>query len=373
MSLYQKLHKKLTGLYEDCHVMYRKRHRRRLCSTDLVKKQHHMTALDVVQRDEVITFWQPYKDVAKEMRWFEFYNSFCSDKSRLKYYVPDSIMYLDIDLALTDPTRSHQLDDKNLYDLYFKGAKLPRAVVRKCNGVILDSDYQPLTIGQALELCRRETRIIKKPSRNSQGGKGIHILDLSAVTDDELSKHLGDPTDYIIQEVLSQHESINRIYGQSINTVRIMSLLLDDTIYLLSSVLRMGKDGSHVDNASKGGIVCGINADGTLKEYAYNTKGEQWSQHPQGPVFKGLKIEGYDKCCALVKSLAGRFCTTSKLVSWDLAIDKDGDPVIIEVNLSFGEVDFHQMCNGPIFGDLTERVLTEIFKSPHKEGKSSFY
>lgn len=368
-----KLHKKLSRLYDDCHVMYRKRHRRRVCRIDLAKKQHHLTALDSSQRDEVIAFWQPYKDVTKQMQWFEFYNSFCSDKSQLKYYVPDSIMYLDIDLALTDPTRSHQLDDKNLYDLYFKGAKLPRAIVRKCNGVIFDGDYQPLTVEQAMDLCRKEPRIIKKPSRNSQGGKGINIMDMSATTDEELSKHLKDPADYIIQEVLSQHDSINSIYDQSINTVRIMSLLLDNNVYLLSSVLRMGKDGSHVDNASKGGIVCGINDDGTLKEYAYNTKGERWSQHPQGPVFKGQKIVGYDKCRALVKALAGRFCTTSKLVSWDLAIDKDGDPVVIEVNLSFGEVDFHQMCNGPIFGEMTERVLDEIFKSPHTEGVRGYY
>jgi len=31
--------------------------------------------------------------------------------------------------------------------------------------------------------------------------------------------------------------------------------------------------------------------------------------------------------------------------------------------MTFGEVDFHQMCNGPIFGDLTERVLNEIYKT----------
>jgi hypothetical protein len=358
-----KLHDKLSWLYIQSHVMYRKRHRRRLCKSDLAKKRGHLTPLDGNQRNEIIGFWQPYRKVDAEMQWFEFYNTFCSDKRQLKYYIPDPIMYLDIDLKLTDPARSHQLDDKNLYDLYFKGAKLPRTIVRKCNGVILDGDYQPLSLEQAMDLCHKETKIIKKPSRNSQGGKGIKIMELSATTDDELSQQLKEPSDYIIQEVLSQHESINNIYDQSINTVRIMSLLMDGNVYLLSSVLRMGRDGSHVDNASKGGIVCGINQDGTLKEYAYNTKGDRWSQHPQGPVFKGLKIAGYDKCCALVKSLAGRFCTTSKLISWDLAIDKDGEPVIIEVNLSFGEVDFQQMCNGPIFGDLTERVLTRIYHS----------
>ena len=83
MSLYMKLHKKLSRLYDDCHVMYRKRHRRRVCRIDLAKKQNHLTALDSSQREEVIAFWQPYKDVTNQMQWFEFYNSFCSDKSQL--------------------------------------------------------------------------------------------------------------------------------------------------------------------------------------------------------------------------------------------------------------------------------------------------
>ena len=140
-----------------------------------------------------------------------------------------------------------------------------------------------------------------------------------------------------------------------------MTFYYNDEVHVLSSVLRMGRDGARVDNASSGGIFCGIDADGTLKECAYDTKGNRWTQHPQGTIFKGLKITGYEKCCELVKSLAGRFCTTSKLLSWDLAVGEDGEPVVIEVNMTFGQVDFHQMCNGPIFGELTGEVLSQVF------------
>jgi hypothetical protein len=59
--------------------------------------------------------------------------------------------------------------------------------------------------------------------------------------------------------------------------------------------------------------------------------------------------------------LAPRISSITRLCSWDIAIGQDGDPVLVEANLSFGEVDFHQMCNGPIFGDLTEAVLAEVF------------
>ena len=55
----------------------------------------------------------------------------------------------------------------------------------------------------------------------------------------------------------------------------------------------------------------------------------------------------------------------SRLISWDLAIDENAQPLLIEGNLTFGELDFHQMCNGPIFGDLTEEVLKDVFANSY--------
>ena len=50
-----------------------------------------------------------------------------------------------------------------------------------------------------------------------------------------------------------------------------------------------------------------------------------------------------------------------RLVSWDIAIDSVGQPVFIEMNPAYGELDFHQLNNGPIFGEDTEEVLEEVF------------
>lgn len=50
-----------------------------------------------------------------------------------------------------------------------------------------------------------------------------------------------------------------------------------------------------------------------------------------------------------------------RLVSWDIAIGEDGEPILIEANLRNGECEFHQYNNGPLFGKLTEQVLDEVF------------
>ena len=146
-----------------------------------------------------------------------------------------------------------------------------------------------------------------------------------------------------------------------------MSVLFEDGVYILSAVLRMGFGNSKVDNATAkdnagyDGMSCGIDENGCLKKYAYGyTTGNRCEKHPDGLVFEGFKIPSFDKAVELVKSahpLIGHF----RLVSWDIAIDKDGDPVLIEANMRKGGINFHQFNNGPLFGDLTEKVLNEVF------------
>ena len=49
------------------------------------------------------------------------------------------------------------------------------------------------------------------------------------------------------------------------------------------------------------------------------------------------------------------------MISWDIAIGEDELPVLIEANLYFGQLDFHQLNNGPLFGEDTEEILHEVF------------
>lgn len=321
----------------------------------------YMLALQPDQQQEILNFWQPYRKVDKELGWFAFYNATCPDKSKLKYYIPDSLFYSEFDRFFTSPRRCDDLDDKNLYDLYFHDVKMPHTVVRKINGEFFDEGFLPITLDQAVELCLNAGQVVCKDARLSLGGHGVDFYDLTQDSVEELKKRLAGNPNINVQGVIHQHESLNNIHDKSINTLRLMSLFLDGKVHILSSVLRMGRDGSRVDNACSGGIVCGVNEDGTLKEYAYNTRGNRWTQHPQGLTFKGYKITGYDRCREMVEKLAGRLFTATQLVSWDFAVGEDGEPILIEANFTWGEIDFHQLCNGPIFGDMTEEILSRVY------------
>lgn len=56
-------------------------------------------------------------------------------------------------------------------------------------------------------------------------------------------------------------------------------------------------------------------------------------------------------------------CRVSRLTSWDLTVDKNEEPVLIEVNLAYGGLFFHQIANEPVFGDLTKKVLSEVLNN----------
>ena len=366
-SLLNDIRTRLVHAYMDARDNNLRKNRYKVGQRTLLIKLGHLSPLSSSQREEVLSFWNQYRDVSKVMQWFEFYN-WCSDgKADIKRYIPDSIYYSEVDTVFTEPRRSYELDDKNHYDLFFHDVRMPKTIVRKCKGLLMDREYHVVSLERAVELCRQAKYVISMPARNSEGGKGIRFFDFTAGDEtEELKKWLTDSGDLIVQDVIKQHEAINQLYAESVNSIRIMSIMLDGEIHILSSVLRMGRNGAKIDNTSNGGIVCGIKEDGWLREVAFDNTGEKYSSHPQGGAFKDYRIVGYDKCLDVIREVSGRMGTTTHLISWDFAIDQDGEAVLIEVNLTFGGVNIHQMCNGPIFGDMTEDILSIVYHSNSK-------
>jgi hypothetical protein len=132
-----------------------------------------------------------------------------------------------------------------------------------------------------------------------------------------------------------------------------------------SPLVRVGQKGAKTDNLSYGGIVCGINEDGSLKDRVLDLKLQKYDFSPQGYKFLDVRIPNFEKCIQLVSKLAVRFSDISRLMSWDLAINEDADPVLIETNLTFSGVDVHQLANGPIYGNHPEPIIEEVINNSY--------
>lgn len=316
------------------------------------------------QKNRIKTFWKPYYRVScKWARYYAAKNGVFDPR-----YIPNDLYYTKIDQYFNNRKLGYGFNDKNYYTKIFSGIKQPETVIRKINGMIFDENYNPLSVEQAKDKVLQYDEVICKPSQESGSGRGIMFFDKNS--EKRLHEFLRDKSydDYIVQKMITQNSELDRVHKGSVNCIRICSLLCDDGVYILSSVLRMGFGSSKVDNATAkdnsryDGMSCGIDENGCLKKYAHGyVTGAACEKHPDGLVFEGFKIPSYEKAVELVKKahpLIGHF----RLVSWDIAIDDSGEPILIETNMRKGGINFHQFNNGPLFGDLAEKVLKEVFK-----------
>lgn len=323
--------------------------------------QHDLKKTDTMSleyKKEIKKYWQQYTRHINPL-WHKLYSSrtgICDVR-----FIPDHIYYTVIDQHFNNRKYYWGVNDKNYFQLWFPDAKQPKAVVRKINDIFYNENYELLTPAQAIELCLLQNRLVIKPSLASCGGKGIVFWNKDEGKEKLNKSILDGMNNLIIQEVIVQHEALSIIHTSSINTIRIMSLLFKGEVHILSSVLRMGINGKQVDNLSSGGIACGIEKNGRLKNVAYSDEGTRYEKHPQGFDFKKWMVPSYKEAVELVKREAAKMAHF-KLVSWDIAIDREGIPILIEANLRKGGCNMHQMNNGPLFGDLTDEVLSEVYK-----------
>lgn len=291
----------------------------------------------------------------------EFYYSATGVFSPL--YMSDPLYYAYIDPYFNDWERAKYIDHKCYYKRMFCGVQQPKLIAYSMNGFWYDQNDCLISVAEAAKLSAKFNTCFVKRATESEGGHGITFIDNSAITEKQLQEILSSKSyDVVIQEGLQQSETLSKINSSSVNTIRMLSLLKKDgNVKIYSTILRMGINGAKVDNASSGGITVGVYDNGQLKETAYSAKGIKFQKHPtSGIEFKDFIIPNFEKIKELVTQQA-KLLPHFRLVSWDIALNEYDLPMLIEANLHFGEIDFHQLNNGPLFGDDTKEILKEVF------------
>ncbi|MGK0724366.1 sugar-transfer associated ATP-grasp domain-containing protein [Aerococcus urinaeequi] len=335
--------------------------RKRIWNKDIKKKMtpevsNHLSNEEI---HEVESYWEKYTNV--NLDFFKYYSYRTETFSQ--YYIPDDLYYSKIDMYFNNRKMANVLDNKAFYDKMFPNLYSPYTPIKKINGIYYDSNYNVINF-KDLDLYLSTGEYIMKPSLDSQGGKGIFFFKVTGGSlEDNLVQTLFNEDNYIIQEIVSQHSDLKKIHPSSLNTIRVISLFYKNEVYTLSSVLRVGISGSKIDNASSGGIVIGISNEGKLKKYAYSVSDySKYEAHPDTAItFEDYKIPYFNEILDIVKAEAKKL-PNFQMVSWDFAVDSDENVVFIEANLKNGQLDFHQLTNGPLFKDMTDTVLEEVFR-----------
>jgi hypothetical protein len=312
--------------------------------------------LDPAYKQEIEDFWRPYT-LKFDRGWHRY---FAKSGQRDPRILPEDIYQTHIDRYLNDRDTARGLKDKNYFPLLFPDIDQPRTLIHIISGQWLDQEYRLISRQAALDLAGREEQLSIKPSLDSGGGKNIRFWKAKDGRDklEAMVDGLGD--NLTVQEVIKQHKVLNDLHKDSVNTIRLVTLIWKGQVHAVSSMLRMGVEGNRMDNGEVGGISAGILADGRLKDRAVRVDGKVFKSHPGGARFEDCIIPNYPALVETFK-VAHMRMAHSKLVSWDIAVGRDGQPILVEANLYCGGLKALQLNNGPLFGDLTDQVLEAVF------------
>ena len=296
---------------------------------------------------EVPTYWHQYLYSR---------NGLYSEK-----YIPASIYNSSIIWSLNNYQFCLAYADKGFYDTLFPDVNRPKTFVKNVNGLFYD-DKKHISQEEAITRCSNLKEAIIKPTVFGTWGEGVKLFHTDNGFVPEMNMTVADmfkhyKNSFIIQSKLEQHPDIARLNPTSVNTIRVMSYMKDNEVIILYAVIRIGRMGQVVDNETAGGIKADIDLQtGRIKGPAYGSPTEQnMSQTDSGAVLDGYLIPSFPQVLDFVKDLHYRL-PYFKIVGWDITVDKDGNPVMIEWNR---QAELSQVAHGPAFGDYTEEILSK--------------
>ena len=174
--------------------------------------------------------------------------------------------------------------------------------------------------------AQKNPTCVIKP-RAECGGHGIALCTLTpeniAQTYDRMVTE-----DLIAEGVLVQCDEMASLHPQSVNTVRITTIKGK----IVSVALRMGAEGSFVDNGGSGGIFAGVDPDtGIVITQGADLSEHRFLSHPTtGVVLTGFQIPQWDNVKQTIAE-ATKVIPNALVVGWDIAITDNG-PALIEGN-----------------------------------------
>jgi len=215
----------------------------------------------------------------------------------------------------------HVFDDKAEFNAKFSEFIGRRWLdLRKCDAAALAT------------FCKGLDTVFAKPI-DKCGGEGIRRIKLNDDIDfTALYNELTANGQNMVEQAIVQHDEMNKLCPDSVNTVRIVTVVTEDTPHFMYALVRMGRGGSCMDNISSGGMYTCVGDGGMLSRPAFCDKtGEYYTAHPEtGTVFDGFVIPYFEQAKEMCLK-AALVEPNMRYIGWDVAISPNG-PLLVEGN-----------------------------------------
>ncbi|WP_373516772.1 sugar-transfer associated ATP-grasp domain-containing protein [Pricia sp.] len=228
-------------------------------------------------------------------------------------------------------------------------AKVTPDVASFINGFWFDQNLRPIASESLQKFIFADTeKVICKLDKSYQGRDIFQFKKHDFIVD--IIEKKGN---CVVQKYIRQHPFFDAFTATSVATIRITTVVDNDNkISLRACYLRLGRaNDTHVKSVNHIRIPINM-ANGTLYEYGYLANWQTIVAHPDSKVaFKGQTIPGYLECIQLVVRLHEKMPMV-RAIGWDLALDMEDNPVVMEWNGYSNDIKFSEATQGPCFKDL---------------------
>ena len=222
---------------------------------------------------------------------------------------------------MNDPAFSDEFDDKLRFNKTF-AAYLGRKTL---NG-------ETTTEEELAEFLRGQEAIFAKINHGDcgRGVEKLYVKDFDSPA--AMLAYIREHGLVVLEHVLPQHEDMARLHPSSVNTMRILTDLVDGQVHIAYITVKMGRGSGVCDNSGQGGILCRVDPQsGKIISPATDDYFNVYEKHPDtGIVLQGYQLPMVDRAVAMAKEAALVFPQVGH-VGWDMAITPTG-PAIIEGN-----------------------------------------
>ena len=296
------------------------------------------------------------------------YRFYCHYVGFTPNIVPEDIGRSYIEPVLNPPIYRGVYADKNMFPEIIGKQYVPRTILCRINGSnLLDGNFQKADKEFS---CYFDgvSDVILKPSVESSSGVGIIKFVKSGGTyisvdgEHELTRKflMTYNLNFCLQEVVRQHDFMNHLCRTCVNTVRLClyKSVRDETPKVTASIIRIGKDGSFVDNAHAGGMFIGVDLKtGMLANYVIDHRGYK-SNEWNGIDFSSSNfvVPNWNDIVSFAEFVGTRI-HHHRLIALDIALERSGKPILIEYNIRSFSYWFYLLTGQNVFGDYTDEVI----------------
>lgn len=323
------------------------------------------------QQKEFDDFW--IKNYGKKIKpwWNKLYERF---NGVYHYdYFPEMLYTTKLEPILNSFEDCKAIENKALIEFIYgqvENVRIPKTYLACCNGVYRNSDRSIVSFDEAKKTLSDIGECVIKPTVETGSGKGVRFLNIKNGKDITKNEAIGDilknyKKDFIVQEAIKSSKEFMKLYPHAVNTIRLTSYIADGRVGFCPIALRIGANGSKLDNIHSGGIGVRIYHDGKLDakgyQLGYGNKSVTYSAHPDtGTVFKDFYACDIQKVMSVARDLHS-ITPNVGIISWDFTIDENDNVVLIEANCRDQGVWFPQIvCESSLFGDDTAYMLNLI-------------